>query len=262
MFELIDFETGLRVAVFAAVLAAMLFWEATLPRRQLSSRLSRWPANLGIFLINVLLLTLMPLSAIGASLISIEYTFGLFFWYQLSFWPKVFISLILLDLLIYWQHRLFHKMNWGWKLHRMHHTDTEFDVTTALRFHPLEILVSVLIKAVAIILLGAPPFAVILFEIVLNGAAMFNHSNIKIPLWLDRIMRIFVVTPDMHRVHHSIHSHEHNSNYGFCLSIWDKIFNSYIEYPQDGHQSMRIGLNIFNDESEKSLIRLVTQPFR
>ena len=144
----------------------------------------------------------------------------------------------------------------------MHHSDTGFDVTTALRFHPIEIFLSILVKGVFIILVGVPVFSVVLFEIILNGCAMFNHSNLRLPLWLDRMIRALIVTPDMHRIHHSIHNSEYNTNYGFSLSVWDRIFSSYRDQPEGRHESMAIGQKVFNQPGEARLDRLVTQPFR
>ncbi|MYB34554.1 MAG: sterol desaturase family protein, partial [Gammaproteobacteria bacterium] len=174
----------------------------------------------------------------------------------------VILCILVLDLLIYWQHRIFHMIEPFWRIHRMHHTDTAFDFTTALRFHPIEIFISILIKAVAIVLLGAPAFAVIAFEIILNGSAMFNHGNIKIPPVVDRLLRCIIVTPDMHRIHHSIDPKEHNMNYGFFLSVWDRIFGSYLNQPRQPQTTMPIGLEVFNQDSEARIDRLITQPFR
>ncbi len=262
MLEYLDFETLLRLIPFIAILTLLVVWELIFPRRAGSGRRLRWPSNFGIFLIDVAMLVALPVSAISAALVSIEYKFGLFFQMEAPFWPKVIFCLIALDLLVYWQHRLFHRFHILWRVHRMHHTDTAFDITTALRFHPIEIFVSILLKAGVIILLGAPVLAVILFEIILNGAAMFNHSNIRIPLWLDRVVRWVIVTPDMHRVHHSIHKKEYSHNFGFCLSVWDRLFRSYTPQPEDGHQAMVIGLEVFNTPEEARLDKLISQPFR
>ena len=262
MLDYLDFETLLRLIPFVVILALLVVWELVFPRRAESGRLLRWPSNFGIFLIDVAMLVTLPVSAISAALIAIEYKFGLFLRVEAAFWPKVIFCLIALDLVIYWQHRLFHQFHVLWRVHRMHHTDTAFDVTTALRFHPIEIFLSIFLKAGAIILLGAPVLAVILFEIILNGAAMFNHSNIRMPLWLDRILRWVIVTPDMHRVHHSSHEEEYNHNFGFCLSVWDRLFGSYTSQPKDGHRAMIIGLDEFNTPAEARLDRLISQPFR
>jgi len=215
-----------------------------------------------VFLLNGVMLTILPITAVSAALVSLEYKFGLFYWVEVPFWPKVIFSVIVLDLVIYWQHRFFHVWDMGWRIHRMHHADTGFDATTALRFHPVEIFISVFIKAVAIMLLGAPVFAVVLFEVILNGSAMFNHSNFRLPLWLDRLIRPVIVTPDMHRVHHSTKSSEHNMNYGFALSVWDRIFGSYLPQPSAGHEEMEIGLKRFREPAEMRVDKLITQPFR
>ena len=262
MAEIIGFETLARLVPFILILVLMVLWEAIYPKREIPSRRLRWPGNLGIFILDVVMLSILPVSAVSAALVSIEFKFGLFFWFEFPFWPKVIFSLVMLDLLIYWQHRLFHVLTPLWNLHRMHHTDTGFDVTTALRFHPLEIFLSVIVKAGAIVILGAPVFAVIAFEVILNGCAMFNHSNIRMPKWLDGIIRVFIVTPDMHRIHHSTIPREHDANFGFALSIWDRIFGSYISKPSVSHESMAIGLDMFNNSDEARIDRLISQPFR
>lgn len=262
MFENLSFDMVVRLYAFLMVLGVMVLWELLAPRRLGVLRKLRWPSNFGIFLINSALLVIVPISALGASLLALEYKFGLFILFKVTLWPSIIITLLILDATIYWQHRLFHMLQSCWPIHRMHHTDTEFDVTTALRFHPIEILLSILIKAVVIILIGAPILAVIGFEIILNSSAMFNHSNVRIPRWLDKCLRYIVITPDMHRVHHSVHKNEHDFNYGFCLSCWDRLFGSYLDQPKDGHQEMKIGLEIFNQKEEARLDKLLTQPFR
>lgn len=262
MFENLTFDTQLRAFAFLFILCTMVLWELLWPRRSEVTRPRRWGANFGVFGINVVMLLALPVSAVGAAIISIQYTFGLFYWVEVAFWPKIIITLLLLDCLIYWQHRMFHMFAPLWRIHRMHHTDTAIDVTTALRFHPVEILLSIVIKAIVIILLGAPLFAVIAFEIILNGAAMFNHSNVAMPRWVDRIVRAIIVTPDMHRVHHSVLPDEHHFNYGFALSVWDRLFRSYVAAPRAGHLAMKIGLDYFNKVQEMRLDKLLTQPFR
>jgi len=262
MFENLDFETVIRLRAFVVVLAVLVLWELVAPRRAGISRIRRWFANFGILFLNSLLLGALPVTAVAASLFALELKFGLFIWLKVSLWPSIILTLLILDAVIYWQHRIFHMLTPLWLVHRMHHTDIEFDVSTALRFHPIEIVISILLKAVVIILLGAPILAVIAFEIILNGSAMFNHSNIRMPLWLDKIVRYVVVTPDMHRVHHSVYKDERDFNYGFFLSIWDRIFGSYVDQPRDGHEGMAIGLDIFNKEDESRLDKLLTQPFR
>lgn len=255
-------ETQFRLAVFFVILLAMMSWEAFAPRRAEQKRRLRWPANLGIVALNAGLLFLIPISAVGAALFSVFNHFGLFIHLQLPLWPSIILSLLLLDLTIYWQHRLFHAIPRAWPIHRMHHTDTEFDVTTALRFHPIEILVSIVIKAAVIILLGVPVLAAIAFEVILNATAMFNHANIKLPKAVDKILRCFIVTPDMHRVHHALHDAEYNSNYGFNLSIWDRLFGSYTAQPRDGHTRMQIGQHRYRHTDEARLDKMLTQPFR
>lgn len=256
------FETQLRLFAFFVILAGMMLWELLAPRRKNQKRKLRWPSNLGIVALNAFLLALVPVTAVGAALFSVFNHFGLFLWLELSLWPSIILSLVLLDLAIYWQHRIFHAIPRLWPIHRMHHTDTEFDVTTALRFHPVEIIISMAIKAAVIILIGAPVLAVIAFEIILNGTAMFNHANIKLPAAADKVLRLVIVTPDMHRVHHAIHGDEYNTNYGFNLSIWDRLFSSYTAQPADGHAEMQIGQPEYRAPSEARLDKLLTQPFR
>ena len=255
-------ESELRLGVFLLVLAGMLLAERCAPRRRPRARKSGWAANLGVGALNVLLLAMLPVTAVGAALFAVFNQFGLLLWLEWPLWPRIIASLLLLDLCIYWQHRIFHRLPAAWRVHRMHHTDTEFDVTTALRFHPLEILVSMLIKAAVIILIGAPLLAVIAFEILLNSAAMFNHGNLRLPQWLDRALRWVIVTPDMHRVHHSVYRDEHDANYGFCLSVWDRLFASYRPAPRDGQQTMRLGQLDYRAAAEARLDKLLTQPFR
>lgn len=255
-------ESTARLSVFVIMALVLVLWELASPMRSESRRLLRWPGNLGIFLTNVAMLALLPISAVSAALFSIQHKFGLFFWFEIPFWPKVIGTLVLLDLVIYFQHRLFHMVPSLWRVHRMHHTDTEFDFTTALRFHPIEIFLSILLKAVVIILLGAPLLAVIAFEIILNAAAMFNHGNLRLPGPVDRVIRLVIVTPDMHRVHHSVLSREHNMNYGFALSIWDRLFRSYRAQPSGSHDAMEIGLPGFTDGREYRFDHLVAEPFR
>ena len=177
-------------------------------------------------------------------------------------WPAIIIALLILDLAIYGQHRLFHAIPLAWRMHRMHHTDVEFDVTTALRFHPFEIIISILIKAAVIVLIAAPLLAVIAFEIILNAAAMFNHSNLKLPKWADSLLRCAIVTPDMHRVHHTTCAQQYNANYGFNLSIWDRLFGSYVAQPKGRHADMQLGQPNYREPQEARLDKVLTQPFR
>jgi len=255
-------ETPIRLTAAIAILLTLFLCERLFPRRPAQHRKTRWPPNLAIGILNAVLLLLAPLSAVGASLFALFNQFGLFIWLQLPLWHSIILSLLLLDLAIYWQHRLLHAIPPLWRIHRMHHTDTELDATTALRFHPLEILLSLALKAALIVLLGAPLLAVIAFEILLNGIAMFNHANLRIPPLADAVLRLALVTPDMHRIHHSVRHGEYNSNYGFNLSIWDRLFRSYTKTPRDSHERMRLGQPDFRAPRESRLLKLLTQPFR
>lgn len=205
---------------------------------------------------------LLPVAAVGAAAFAEQRDWGLFNQFTLPLAIPVVLTLLALDLLIYWQHRLLHALPWLWRLHRVHHSDLSIDVTTALRFHPLEILLSMLLKMAAVALLGAPPVAVLAFEILLNATAMFNHANLRLPAYSDRFLRQFIVTPDMHRVHHSWHQDETNSNFGFNLPWWDHLFGSYRAQPRDGHRAMSIGLKAFRDDKDQGLIALLAQPGR
>lgn len=234
----------LRLGMFFGILVAMILLELAAPRRPLSvSRLRRWASNLGIvFLNSILLRLLLPLAATGFALVAANRGWGLFNLFLVPTWVAVIASIILLDLAIYLQHVLFHAVPALWRLHRMHHADLDVDVTTGARFHPIEILLSMLIKFAVIALLGAPAAAVMIFEVLLNATAMFNHGNVRLPLGLDRVLRLFVVTPDMHRVHHSIEDHETNSNFGFNLPWWDRLFGTYKAQPDAGHEAMTLGI--------------------
>ncbi|MGH8456215.1 MAG: sterol desaturase family protein [Stenotrophobium sp.] len=256
-----DGGVQLRMAVFFALLALMLLLERLAPRRH-SPALSRlrWPANFGLLLTGVLLLRLLPLAAIGAALLARQHGWGLFNLIALPPWLTVVACWLLLDLAIYWQHRATHVVPLLWRLHRVHHSDIEFDVTTAVRFHPVEIWLSMLWKIGVVLALGAPPLAVLLFETALNGLALFNHANFRLPG--DRWLRALLVTPDMHRVHHAQYRAEIDSNYGNVLSVWDRLFRSYTAQPRDGHETMQIGLGEWRGENEQKIAALLLQPFR
>lgn len=263
MTDLLHYESAIRLSCFFTVLLAMLGWEWRQPRRRLSlPRARRWPANLGIVIVDSLVLRLtFPMLAVGVAGVAEAQGWGLLPWLHVPFWPALIVSLLLLDLTIYGQHVLFHRIPILWRLHRMHHTDLDFDATTALRFHPLEIVLSMLIKLGVVLALGAPPVAVLLFEVILNAAAMFNHGNVALPKRLDRRLRWIVVTPDMHRVHHSVRMEETDSNFGFNLPWWDRLFGTYRDQPQDGHTGMTIGLEHFRDWRAIRLDGLLIQPF-
>ncbi len=257
-------EPAIRLAVFAGVLLAMLLWERLAPRRVSAPGLGvRRLNNLAIVAVDTLLVRLaFPVLAVAMAALAQDRGIGLFNAVTMPAWIAVAVSVLLLDLVIYWQHRLFHVVPWLWRLHRMHHADPDFDTTTALRFHPLEIMVSMLIKLAAVLAIGAPPLAVLVFEIVLNASAMFNHGNVAMPAALDRALRRIIVTPDLHRVHHSVHGAEMNHNFGFNLSLWDRWFGTLQHQPRDGHIAMQIGLKAFRCPREQWLDRLLLQPLR
>lgn len=257
-------EATIRLIIFFVVLVTIALWELFAPRRQqLVGRKQRWPANLSLVAVNTLAARLLvPLLPIGMAVLAEERGIGLLQTVTSPFWLKITVSLLLLDLIIYFQHRLFHSRPLLWRLHRVHHSDMEIDVTTGNRFHPLEIVISILIKLAAVALLGAPALAVVIFEAGLNACAQFNHGNIKIPLAVDKYLRLILVTPDMHRVHHSIIPRETDSNFGFSIPLWDRLFGTYRPEPRDGHLGMAIGLKEFREPAELSLVRLLAQPFR
>ena len=257
-------ELAIRLAAFAGVFSVMALWELLAPRRPLAvGRASRWPSNLGILVADVLVVRLLlPTAAAGVALVAAERGFGLFHVIGLPFWLAAPIGFLALDLVIYGQHVMFHHVPWLWRLHRMHHADLDIDVTTGVRFHPVEILLSLVIKIATVALLGIPAAAVVCFEVVLNATSMFNHANASLPRWLDRVARLMLVTPDMHLVHHSVLRQETDSNFGFNLPWWDRLFGTYRAEPRAGHDGMTIGLPVFRDPGELRLDRLLTQPFR
>jgi len=255
-------ETWIRLLMFIGVLAVMAAWERLMPRRTLIQGYKRWPANLGIVALNGLIVRLLiPAGAIGAALWASEQGWGLLTLVDLPFWASMIIAVILLDLVIYLQHLVVHAVPILWRLHMVHHADRDIDVTTGLRFHPIEILLSMLIKMASVILIGAPALAVVVFEVILNGMAMFNHSNIRLPAAIDSIIRTLFVTPDMHRIHHSVIKRETNSNYGFNLSIWDRLFGTYTAQPERGQTGMTIGLNQFQSAPTERLVWMLRLPF-
>jgi sterol desaturase/sphingolipid hydroxylase (fatty acid hydroxylase superfamily) len=257
-------EIAVRVASYAAVFGGMALWEWFAPRRRLSvGRAPRWPGNLGILAIDIAAVRLLvPTAAVGVALIAAERGWGLFNLAGVPGWAAILIGVIALDLVIYTQHVVFHHVPVLWRLHRMHHADLDIDVTTGVRFHPLEILLSLAIKMAAVAALGVPALAVLIFEVLLNATSMFNHSNVALPPRLDAIARWIVVTPQMHQVHHSIERAETDSNFGFNLPWWDWLFGTYRARPAAGEQGMVIGLPIFRDVAELRIAQLLTQPFR
>ena len=261
---LLGHEPQVRLISLFSILATMAVWELAAPRRrQEIPRLLRWSNNIGMTVIDTLLVRLtFPLLAVGMASYAVVRGWGLFNIFQVPSWIAFLVSFLLFDLAIYLQHLMFHAVPLLWRLHRVHHSDLEFDVTTGLRFHPLEILISMGLKLALVVVLGPPAIAVLFFEVVLNGTAMFNHSNIRLPLAVDRLLRLLVVTPDMHRVHHSVLSNETNSNYGFNLPWWDRALGTYVAQPQDGHDQMTIGIAQFRNSRDLWLDRMLVQPLR
>jgi sterol desaturase/sphingolipid hydroxylase (fatty acid hydroxylase superfamily) len=257
-------EIAVRVGGAAVAFAALALWEWLAPRRALTvGRRPRWPGNLGILAIDIVAVRLLvPTAAVGVALIAATRGWGLFNLLGLPAWGGIVIGVIALDLVIYTQHYVFHHVPLLWRLHRMHHADLDIDVTTGVRFHPLEILLSLAIKIAAVAALGVPAVAVLVFEVLLNATSMFNHSNVALPPRLDAIARWLVVTPQMHQVHHSIVRADTDSNFGFNLPWWDRLFGTYRAKPAAGEQGMTIGLPVFRDRAELRIVRLLTQPFR
>jgi sterol desaturase/sphingolipid hydroxylase (fatty acid hydroxylase superfamily) len=256
-------EAAIRLSAYFGIFLIMALWELAAPRRSLTvSKTKRWLSNIGIVVLNSVLLRLIFSSAALATAIAAsERGWGLLNLWNVPFWPAVILSVVLLDFVIYMQHVMFHAVPALWRLHMVHHADLDYDVTTGARFHPIEIILSMLIKIVTVAVLGPPVVAVVIFEVLLNATAMFNHSNVKVPLGLDRVLRLFVVTPDMHRVHHSDIPVEANANFGFNLPWWDRLMGTYVDQPRRGHEDMTIGLRQFRDESRSSLPWMLAMPF-
>jgi sterol desaturase/sphingolipid hydroxylase (fatty acid hydroxylase superfamily) len=250
MFQtLLQNETAIRLTAFFGVLSLVAGAEILFPRRRLLvPKLRRWLSNIGIVFLNSFLVRLvLPVTAAGFAVFAARQGWGAFNYFDVPTWFAVIASVVILDFAIYLQHIMFHAVPALWRLHRVHHADLDFDVTTGARFHPIEIVLSMLIKFAVIAILGAPAAAVIIFEIVLNATSMFNHGNLRLPLAADCWLRLFIVTPDMHRVHHSIEDHETNSNFGFNLSLWDRAFGTYKAQPDAGHEAMTIGIRDFRE---------------
>jgi len=224
------------------------------PRRALTvSKTVRWVNNLGLVFFNSFLLRLIfPAAAVGMAAFASSQGWGIFNYYETPFWLAAVVSVIAMDFIIYLQHVMVHAVPALWRLHRMHHADLDFDVTTGARFHPIEIILSMLIKFATIVVLGPPVVAVVIFEVLLNATAMFNHGNVRLPLGLDKVLRWIVVTPDMHRVHHSVEDDEANSNFGFNLPWWDRLFGTYRDQPRGGHENMKIGIRKYREPKEVS----------
>jgi sterol desaturase/sphingolipid hydroxylase (fatty acid hydroxylase superfamily) len=257
-------EPAIRLGMFFTCLTVMAAWEVVAARRgRTAARRRRWPANLAVAVLDSLLVRVVaPAGAVGFAVWAQARGWGLL---QLVGWPawlEGVTAVVALDFAIYAQHRVFHQVPMLWRLHRMHHADVDVDVTTGARFHPGEILLSLGIKLVVIAALGAPAAGVLVFEVLLNATAMFNHSNVQVPEAAERVLRWFVVTPDLHRVHHSVVRRETDSNFGFNLPWWDRLFRTYRAQPEAGHKGMRLGLEQFRNPEELRLDRMLTQPFR
>ncbi len=246
---LLDNEVQVRLAFFFGIFAVMAVWEMLAPRRKLTvSKSVRWLNNLGLVFLNSLVLRLVfPAAAVGVAAVAQQRGWGVMNIYQIPYALSVVFSVMLMDMVIYLQHVMVHAIPALWRLHRVHHADLDYDVTTGARFHPIEILLSMVIKIGTIMVLGPPLVAVVIFEVILNATAMFNHSNVRLPLGLDSVLRLFVVTPDMHRVHHSVEDDETNSNFGFSLPWWDRLFGTYRDQPRAGHEGMTIGIHKLRD---------------
>ncbi len=257
-------EPTLRLAAFLGVFAVMMLWEVACPRRRREiPRVIRWTNNLALVVLDTAILRLtFPFLAVGLAVMAEERGWGLFNNIGAPAWAAIIVSMLLLDLAIYLQHVMFHAVPGLWRLHRMHHADLDFDATTGLRFHPVEILISMGIKLAVVAALGPPAVAVLLFEVLLNATSLFNHANIDLPRPIDRILRLIVVTPDMHRVHHSSEPVETNSNYGFNLPWWDRLLGTYRAQPAKGHDDMEIGIEQFRTRRDLWLDRMLIQPFR
>jgi len=257
-------EPLIRLGAFLGIFAIVALWEFAAPRRRAAFiRRARWPHNLALLVLDGVVVRLVaPGAAIAVAIAGEAHGWGLVNALALPAWLAVPLAIILLDLAIYFQHVTFHAVPALWRLHRVHHTDLDFDVTTGTRFHPVEILISTLIKMAAVAAIGAPAVAVLVFEVLLNATAMFNHANGRMPAWLDRWARLLVVTPDMHRVHHSVAYNETNSNFGFNLPWWDRLFGTYRAQPAAGHEAMTIGVDAFRSPADLRLDRMLLQPFR
>ena len=242
-------EITIRLSIFFGVFAVMAAWEFLAPRRVLTvSKTLRWANNIGlVFLNSIVLRLLFPAAAVGMAVFADEQGWGIFNYYQTPYLIAVVVSVVVMDFIIYLQHVMVHAVPALWRLHRVHHADPDFDVTTGSRFHPIEIILSMLIKFAVIAVLGPPVVAVVIFEVLLNATAMFNHSNVRLNGSVDRFLRLLVVTPDMHRVHHSAEDDEANSNFGFNLPWWDRLFGTYRDQPRGGHEKMTIGIHTYND---------------
>ncbi len=262
--QLMELEQPIRLGFFFGVFTIMALAELVRPRRKLTiSKGLRWFSNLGIVVFNtVLARAILPMAPVAFAALMADRGWGIFNVIDISPTLAFVATVVLMDFAIWLQHVMVHAVPVLWRLHRLHHADLDYDVTTGARFHPIEILLSLGIKFAVIALLGAPAAAVLVFEVILNAMAMFNHANFKLPLGLDAVLRTLLVTPDMHRVHHSVIPFETNSNFGFNLSIWDRLFGTYIAQPEGGHEGMTIGIDLFRTAHDERLDQMLIQPFR
>jgi len=256
-----------RLSLFIGIFVLMSLIEAAVPRRERRfSRQRRWLTNFGIlvsdYLATLIVFVVVPVTATVAAFWAEAHQFGVFHWLGVPVFVQWIVSIAFLDFVIWGQHLVTHKVPLLWRFHRVNHTDEDLDASSAIRIHPVEIVFSIFVKSAAVVLLGAPAIAVVIFEALVNGSALFNHANVRLPGWLDRTIRVVFVTPDMHRVHHSVHQQETDSNYGFALSIWDRMFRTYVPEPRDGHDAMTVGLSEWQDEAPTRLGWSLLLPFR
>jgi sterol desaturase/sphingolipid hydroxylase (fatty acid hydroxylase superfamily) len=258
-------EIAIRLGFFFGTFIVIALWEAAAPKRELTvSKAMRWFSNIGIVVLNTIVLRLLfPAAAVGVAFFAQEQGWGLLNYYQVPLLPAIVLSVVAMDFVIYLQHVMVHAVPALWRLHRVHHADLDYDLTTGARFHPIEIVLSMLIKFATIAVLGPLVVAVVIFEVILNAMAMFNHGNIRLPKTIDNVLRWLVVTPDMHRVHHSVEDDEANSNFGFNLSWWDRLFGTYRDQPRGGHQGMTIGIHKYRDPKQvDQLPGMLLLPFK
>ena len=255
-------EIVIRLSFFFLIFAIIAIWELLAPRRALTtSKTSRWLSNLAITFLNPATVRLVfPILAVSMALKAQQNGWGLLNHYNLPFWPAMVVGVVVLDFATYLQHVMFHAVPLLWRLHMVHHADLDFDVTTGLRFHPIEMILSMGIKLAVVVVFGPPAMAVLTFEVILNATAMFNHGNIHLPLRIDQVLRLLIVTPDMHRVHHSVLPREANSNFGFNLPWWDRLFGTYRHQPIEGHEGMSIGLRQFREPGRLTFPWLLILP--
>lgn len=258
-----QYESVIRLGSFLGLFALLTIWEISSPKRELLQlRRFRWFSNIGLIVISsVLIRFIIPTAAVGVALHVEQHQVGFLNLYNMPFIVQFLLAFILMDLAIYFQHVMFHALPMFWRFHRVHHSDLDCDITTGLRFHPFEMIISILFKFLVILSIGAPVLAVVIFEVILNAASMFTHSNIKLPSAIEPIVRFIIVTPDMHRIHHSMNENETNSNFGFFISIWDRLFGTYIKEPEKGHENMEIGLSFFREPKWQNLRWLIYLPF-